>query len=547
MSFLEKNISHLEKNPLNKSALEKLTSFKNNGACKYNLSKTKTGDVSLSYEGKYITSSFNPKADAQKFVETVAPKKDKNYNSIFISASSLHHVSFFAENYDYENIIIIEKDVSLIHLIFSEKDFPFLKDSVLFLDEYSENIANMLDLLIDDICAKRSVIFSHPRACLINKDYYARISESVGAIMRKKIMSLTTYYYHIPLWSKNIIYNSLHNNGFSVSSFNNILLGNTPIVIIGGGASLDTVAEKIRELEETHFILSLSNALSWAAENGIKPDAVISTDGGFYSSQHLFALEYAKEKNIMLFTTHSAYPYPFYSIDKENIFYFSQGESFEKELFKDSMLLPMEGSVLNTAYRLSSLLSPSYIILAGCDFSYSDEKTHSAHSMSFYSDYKNQNKIKSLYTLNSVRQNACDETVFDYKGKKHKTSISLIAYYKHFENLVSSLGAQTFSLTETSAKLKGVDIYKDKHSEKKEYSVRKEKEKIYFENVHASLKEYKCLTEKKDIDSMLAHRYSDFIAPWHKERALEYENLRIDFFEFSEKWCNDVCAFSDFM
>nr|WP_241210655.1 6-hydroxymethylpterin diphosphokinase MptE-like protein [Brachyspira hampsonii] len=143
---------------------------------------------------------------------------------------------------------------------------------------------------MNDNDSKKIVYIRHVRASNIDnetREYYDNINISLANSIKEKLMSLTSNYYFAPIWTRNILYNMHFNEGYSIKTFCNILKKEIPILFVSAGASADDYIENIKELSKTHFVIVLSHAFNTLIKNNIKPDAVVSTDGGFYSSIHL--------------------------------------------------------------------------------------------------------------------------------------------------------------------------------------------------------------------------------------------------------------------
>ncbi len=529
-NILETNIKYLSSSFYNNKAIQKLLGYKNSGQNRYELAKNKNNEHYLTYENKPITSSYATEKEAARLIEnSMTQSKSSDSIAIFLSCSYPAHIRYFAENYKHKTIFIIEKDISLVHLILTTIDCSFLSKTILLIDESESAASSVIDNMLEDIDVKKVCVSAHPRATVVNdivKNYYTSLLTSINEVLKKKIMSLATYYYHAPLWSKNILNNILHNGGYSITSILNIAKNNAdiPVLIISAGCTIDSEVQNIKRLCESHFTLVLSNALGFATENDIKIDAVISTDGGFYASYHYMALEYAARKNINIITTYTSYSHANSRFDKENIFYFSHNELFERHFCKDSYYIPMEGSVIIVALKIASLLASSEIVVAGADFSFTDEKTHSKHSMSFKTDFSLQDRLNSLYSLNENRQGNDKTYVQDYNGQQKTTSFSLYEYYRHFEYAVANIdpSIKIYSLTAHSAKIDGISLYQMKASYKKlDYTIERVRENIDCEYVKSEMSKYYSTLEQGSFEAILEHSYTMLIAPWHVENYIK--------------------------
>ena len=60
-----------------------------------------------------------------------------------------------------------------------------------------------------------------------------------------------------------------------------------PVVICASGPQLKPCINTIKTSQDKIFIICLSSALSVLVKNGITPDFILTTDGGFWAGEHL--------------------------------------------------------------------------------------------------------------------------------------------------------------------------------------------------------------------------------------------------------------------
>ncbi|SUW04802.1 motility associated factor glycosyltransferase family protein [Brachyspira pilosicoli] len=540
--ILKKNIEALNKYNIN--TIKKLENINNNDS--YEIKFNKNNLISVSYKNKALTSLYAPIEEAKRLIEQYIKNNDADYTAIFLSIASFYHIDYFLSLNNKNKAIIIEKDIELLKLILSNIEIKYA-DRIIILSEENDVLLFFNNFIREDN-VKKLVVIRHIRASNVseeNKNYYDNITIQLSNIIKERLMSLTSNYYFAPIWARNIIYN-MHSN-CSIESFKNYLNKETPLLLVSAGASIDNYIEKIKELSESHFVLAVSHSLNTLLNNNIRPNAVVSTDGGFYSLTHILSL--FKEDDILLFTTHTSYPVN--SIKNERKFFFSHNESLEKILYntKDNIYFPMEGSVIMPALRIAEFLNPKYILLAGCDFCHVDDKSHSKYSNAIALDFITSNKINTFETKKYKRLND-DNKIKCFDDCLRNTSSSLLSYKNHFESLVAYLSKNIdfFTLTKESAKIENVNIYnmqKSSNKQLKDFKHIKEKQnKELLKNKLESL--------IKNINSNNFNNFSDdindilnMISPWHRdsfiEEKIKYDELK----EYINKWYNDISIFLD--
>ncbi|WP_346680726.1 6-hydroxymethylpterin diphosphokinase MptE-like protein [uncultured Brachyspira sp.] len=548
------NIEELKNNKYNLRAIEKLNIYKIKNSI-YSIKLNKENLITVLYNNKPLTSIYAPIEEAKKLINQNI-KDNSSRIGIFLSISSFYHIDYFLSLNENSKAIIIEKDIEIAKLIFENIKSKNLKRVIILLNEKIEDIISFFDFYIAEEDIKKIICIMHIRASNINsenKNYYDNVNFLLMNKIKEKLMSLTSNYYFAPIWARNIIYNLAFNKGYSIKTYKNILNKKTPLLLISAGASIDNYIEKIKELSKTHFILVLSHAFNTLIKNNIKPDAIVSTDGGFYSCLHIID---AIKENIPIFTTHSAYSFPLTNINKKRIFYFSHNESFEKIIYSNknsdnNIYFPMEGSVIMPALRIANFLNPKYILFAGCDFCHLNNKSHSKYSNAIALDFITSNKINTFETKKYKRLND-DNKIECFDDCLRNTSSSLLSYKAHFESLVADLSKNInfFTLTKESAKIKNVNIYNDNI---KGYNKQLKDFKHIEEKQNKELLKNKLLLLKKAINSNNSYNnFSDdideilnMISPWHRdsfiEEKIKYDELK----DYINKWYNDISIFLD--
>ena len=537
------NIEELKNNKYNLRAIEKLNIYKIKNSV-YSIKLNKENLITVLYNNKPLTSIYAPIEEAKKLINQNI-KDNSSRIGIFLSISSFYHIDYFLSLNKNSKAIIIEKDIEIAKLIFENIKSENLKRVIILLNEKIEDIISFFDFYIAEEDIKKIICIMHIRASNINsenKNYYDNINFLLMNKIKEKLMSLTSNYYFAPIWARNIIYNLALNKGYSIKTYKNILTKKTPLLLISAGASIDNYIEKIKELSKTHFILVLSHAFNTLIKNNIKPDAIVSTDGGFYSCLHIID---AIKENIPIFTTHSAYSFPLTNINKKRIFYFSHNESFEKIIYSNknsdnNIYFPMEGSVIMPALRIANFLNPKYILFAGCDFCHLNNKSHSKYSNAIALDFLSSYKLKTFENLKYKRLND-NQNIECYDNILRKSSASLISYKAHFETLANEIikEIEIFNLTKESAKIKNVKIFNNINSNNtnekniniKDYIKENINEKEFINKLEYFI---------KNIDNEIDENFANMISPYHFSELKENKISKREFKEYINKWHNEI-------
>ena len=537
-----KNIEELNKNKYNLRASQKLKNFQIKNDL-YKIKLNKDNLITVIYNDKLLTSAYAPIEEAKRLINQNI-KESSSRIGIFLSIASFYHIDYFLSLNEESEAIIIEKDIEIAKLVFENIESKNLKRIIILLDEKIEDIISFFNFYIAEEDIKKIIYIRHIRASNINaenKNYYDNIHAVLINNIKEKLMSLTSNYYFAPIWARNIIYNLKLNKGYSIKTYKNILNKKIPLILISAGASIDNYIEKIKELSKTHFILVLSHAFNTLIKNDIKADAIVSTDGGFYSSIHIID---SIKTDIPIFTTHTTYPFPITNIDKNQIFYFSHNESFEKIIYTsdnaNNIYFPMEGSVIMPALRIANFLNPKYIILAGCDFCHLNDKSHSKYSNAVALDFLSQSKLKTFETLKYKRLSN-NQNIECYDNIFRKSSASLISYKAHFETLANEIIKETeiFNLTKESAKIENIKIFNNINSNCND------KKNIIANNYIEETINEKEFTKKlesfiKNIDNEIDENFANMISPYHISALKENKISKKEFKEYIIKRFNEI-------
>ena len=535
-----KNIEELNKNKYNLRAIQKLKNYKTKDDL-YKIKLNKDNLITVIYNDKPLTSAYAPIEEAKRLINQNV-KDSSSHIGIFLSIASFYHIDYFLSLNEDSEAIIIEKDIEIVKLVFENIESKNLKRAIILLNEKIEDIISFFNFYIAEENIKKIIYIRHIRASNIkaeNKNYYDNIHAVLINNIKEKLMSLTSNYYFAPIWARNIIYNLRLNKGYSIKTYKNILNKKTPLLLISAGASIDNYIEKIKELSKTYFILSLSHAFNTLIKNGIKADAIVSTDGGFYSSIHIID---SIKNDIPIFTAHTTYPFPLTNIDKNRIFYFSHNESFEKIIYPhkntNNIYFQMEGSVIMPALRIANFLNPKYIILAGCDFCHLNDKSHSIYSNAVALDFLISDKLKTFENLKYKRLND-NQNIECYDNILRKSSASLISYKTHFETLANEIIKETeiFNLTKESAKIENVKILNNisnntnKNITINNYIEETINEKEFIKKLESFI---------KNIGNEIDENFANMISPYHISALKENKISKKEFKEYIIKWHNEI-------
>lgn len=440
MSTLEENLSLLSGNA-NRAAVSSIRNALHDSDITVAVHGERT---EVSFCGQPIISKYDPVREARSFIDA---ELGRGYtaSAVFIGAGGLYHIEEYASRYPSHPLILVEQNASLLNALLAARPYPFLSRTTLLTDISVAHAAAVIDAAIPDHRIDVTAFITHPRSIQITPDYYRALASDIAALTKRKLMSMTTYYYFASRWAKNAALNAVHPRTHALASLTGMLNGSAAL-IVGGGPSIDAAADDIRRLARSCTVIAVATAAAPLLKHGIRPDIVVTTDGGFYSSLHLTAL---RGGDIPVIAAQTAYGIALRSMD---ICFFSQGSALERIIDPSMPVLPMSGSVIADALSITLRMQPSRIYLAAADFGYPDERTHSALGSAYAVDTALSGKLTPFTACNERRAGERIMTE-DYEGKALRTSVILEAYRNAFSTALKDVSAAMFATTAHSAKL----------------------------------------------------------------------------------------------
>ena len=182
----------------------------------------------------------------------------------------------------------------------------------------------------------------------------------------------------VGIWTKNIAenYHKLK-KGKSIKDLKDICK-NVPAVIVGAGPSLDKNIDELKDINA--IIISTDRAYKALLARNIVPDLIVSVDchddlilnylDKVDNTEHILVLNSAADYNI---TRQWKGKTLFFNMGHAGIQFCDKVLPY---LFPNFMAVANVGCVANTAVIIANWIGCSDIILAGCDFSYPDDKMH---------------------------------------------------------------------------------------------------------------------------------------------------------------------------
>ncbi|MGI5174003.1 DUF115 domain-containing protein [Treponema sp. OMZ 840] len=269
------------------------------------LERAKNGSYTCRINGRYLHSRYNPRQEAEKFVDSIRcdftplciivlgpclsyclpalrkrfsdiPLYAVQYNRFFISGtqSSDAALQLACADEKWDGVFLCENaagDIQKAGADLSEKLFFTLGEQEVF-----------GALFIAWTPAQQ--IFENESRCAW---------AAIKLLLQKNKDVLATRGFFARRWLKNSVrFFTFLQNPYQ------ILPGTKPVLVAASGPSLHSSLPFIQKHRNAFFVIAVSSALTVLIHKGIYPDLCITTDGGFYADYHIRILKILYKKGI---------------------------------------------------------------------------------------------------------------------------------------------------------------------------------------------------------------------------------------------------------
>ena len=422
---------------------------------RYKTELTRKGMVTVSVDGKYIHSRYDPEGEADKIVKMSA---DSSSDCWVLGGFGLgYHLEAFIRNTDDVKAVVAEPDTDLFIKAVEEKDLSEILMSgriILMIGADPESVISTLNMFQFE----KIKYFQIRSEYEINSEYFEKLKSSVASYISRKDVNNNTLIRFGKLWVKNLLLNL---PVFSVSPGINSLKGkfnNIPALILAGGPGLDKSLIHLSKYREKCIVIAVDTSLSACLRAGVEPDFLVVVDPQYWNYRHL---DRCRLENTVIISEPSTYPHTFRNTDQNYIFassVFPLGKKIEKETFIRGKL-GAGGSVSTSAWDFARTAGCSPIIFAGLDLSYPDKLTH----------FKGSFFEERAHTLSERTKSAA---LMDYRlitdaslleaesncGSTVLTDRRLIIYKQWFEEQNKQYDQETLTLSDKGIKIEGIKL-----------------------------------------------------------------------------------------
>lgn len=391
------------------------------------LEKSKSGLLTLKYNGKYLHSKYDPVREAEQFSKGNIELIQKDIVVLYGIGLGYHVIEIVKSMKEDAVLYIFEWNKELIKCceevnseIFKYKNVKIINsNNKFFYNEFSDCIKKAGNMLIH----KPSLETIQG----LNESLYNLIND----------FSLTKQFYNIDvvyekLQQENFIENTKKNYPNIKEIFNLLKGNNKPFVIAAAGPSLDYEIESLKEYRSEFNIICVGSALRPLMSKGIKPDAIVIIDGKEIVKKQFEGFE-NKDIPLCFKATASRWAVDFYNGPK---YIFNASD-------EDEYTLEIRGTVAVPAIDIAIKSAAKEIILLGQDLAFIGDRSHTE---SFEKTYGFKDDVK-----HKVRT----KTVKSVTGEMLNTTQGFITFKNKIESLIGSSTNIQFINCSYGADIKG--------------------------------------------------------------------------------------------
>lgn len=395
----------------------------------------------------FLHSSYDPQREAEKWAERVAPGEE---DVIAVFGLGLgYHVQELVRKFPENKIVVFEARKEFVKEALKCSELRTLVENnqvILFEGDESK----LQELLVEQIGFQNldRIRFADWRHALdFDKKYYDDLKKLITQLIGQLLIEMNTILFFSDKWLKNML-NNLPSiiKSPGVNNLYGKFVGK-PAVIVSAGPSLNDNIHLLKRAKGKSVIICVGAALKPMLQNGIKPDLVLSIDGGAPNNRYFQNLT---AEDVPLIFDITIYP---------EIARNYRGPKFVGSCMEDLLswvnnlvgqekgLYDMGPSVANVALSLAVNFGCNPVILVGQDLAYKDGKYH-AKGTAYDHITKEHFKGKDILEIEGI------------DGSPVTTDRVMLTFLHWFEKKITSLNGKlkVIDATEGGARIPGTTI-----------------------------------------------------------------------------------------
>lgn len=327
--------------------------------------------------GQYLLHSlYDPIKEAKKLAEI--HYKCNHLHILFGFGLGYLAKEIFRKMGENDYLLIIEPNKKVFKYALESNDFDNLiqSDNVLFsIIDAPSDLKSYFRSIIKNGYLGKTILIESPNYAKLYPTLMQEALELLKEVSMLELVNINTFHHFAGTWQNNFlanIYHSLH-----AISFNKLVKKlSCPVIIASAGPSLTKQLPLLRKLQNKAFILCAGSAINSLLLGGIKPNAIVTIDGGEANYRHFKGLNVDSIPIFYTLTVHKEILANHNGIqiifnDNPNL-----SSWIEKALGTNIGIVRGGQSVANYCLDLACQISTGPVCFVGQDLAYTDNKSH---------------------------------------------------------------------------------------------------------------------------------------------------------------------------
>lgn len=344
-----------------------------------------------SYNNILLHSAYNPQKEAERFVTAITVDYEPKYVAVTGPALS-YCLPFLRAKFTNARFIGIHYTNQ-----FSSDEADW--DKVIFSDK---SVQAQLYSYIGEEDAASVLFLSWKPSESAFPDEYRKTWNEIKLFLTTSKNVLATRMFFNKRWTKNSIKFCNYISRINAVSCDT----NIPIVITASGSSLSGLLPTLKKCRNKFYLIAVSSSLYPLLYNNLIPDAVISTDGGYWAKKHLDVIKLFDVPPIPLFLS----PESAVSTDllkNSPVIPLCYGDGIETILLNFCKIpcvrAARNGTVSGTAAELALALTNSTVYAFGLDLAFSKGFQHTQPNSLEAKAASKDNRLSPLSTRTGIQ------------------------------------------------------------------------------------------------------------------------------------------------
>lgn len=328
-----------------------------------------------------LNSTYRPEEEAVKFAGKIK-LTDNSITVLFGMGNGKIALEIAKKLNEEANLLIYEPSKELYLYVMEHFDMvELLEDSriSIFVEDVDADVlSSNLSYLLNNINVGVTVLEYHPKYKDLFPEYYEKVQRIFKECRDSALTNLRTMINQSKLMTTNAIANLPY---LVHSKLSTDLIGkfpeDMPAIVVAGGPSLDKNYEVLKQAKGKALIIAMDRTAKYLLDRGIEPDIYCSLD--YCKNPALFRDE--RLRDIPFFYMPDLNHQAMKVVGKKNLIYgtgdFKFYDSLIEEQGKQSVVIPVGGSVATFAYGFAWKMGFKRIILVGQDLALTGGKLYS--------------------------------------------------------------------------------------------------------------------------------------------------------------------------